>query len=65
MVDSYLNFLGAPSHKLLIYLLGFGCHAQFGHPFAGDRPNYESSESRGTRAVATKSDRQTMTLDQR
>jgi hypothetical protein len=46
MVDSSPNYLDAPSHKPLAYLPEFGLLTQFGHPSAGDRPNYGSSESR-------------------
>jgi hypothetical protein len=50
---------------LLAYLPEFGLLVQFGHPSMSDMPNCESSESRGTRAVAPKSERQTATLNQK
>jgi hypothetical protein len=59
------NSLDIPSHKPVTYPRGFGSLAQFGYPSMDDRSNYGSNESRGTRAVAPKSDRQTTTLDQR
>jgi hypothetical protein len=65
MADSCPNYHDAPSHKPLAYLPKFCLRAQFGDPSAGDRPKCESSEFRGTRAVAPKSDRQTVTLNQR
>jgi hypothetical protein len=65
MEDSCPNHLDALSHKPLAYLLEFGLLAQFGHLSAGDRLKCGSSESRGTHAIAPKSDRQTMTLDQK
>jgi hypothetical protein len=43
---------------LLAYLPGFGLLAQFGHLSTGDRLNYESSEFRGMRAIAPKSEGQ-------
>jgi hypothetical protein len=45
MADSCPNYLDALSHKPLAYLPTFGLLTQFGHPSAGDRPNYKSSES--------------------
>jgi hypothetical protein len=65
MADACPNYLDSPSRMLLAYLLGFGLLTQFGHPSVGDRLNYESSDSRGTRAVAPKSERQTVTLNQK
>jgi hypothetical protein len=65
MTDACPNYLDSPSRMLLAYLPGFGLLAQFGHPSAGDRPNCESSEFRGTCAVAPKSERETATLDQK
>jgi hypothetical protein len=56
MTDSCPNYLHVPSHKPLAYLHEFGLLAQFGHPSVGDRPNCESSESRGMHAVAPKSE---------
>jgi hypothetical protein len=52
MTYSCPNYLDAPSHKPLAYLPEFGLLAQFRHLSTGDRLNYESSEFRGTRAVA-------------
>jgi hypothetical protein len=54
MVDSYPNYLDIPSHKLKAYPLKFGLLSQFDHPSTGDRLNYESSKSQGTRVVAPK-----------
>jgi hypothetical protein len=65
MADAYSNYLDSPSRMLLACLPGFGWLTPFGHPSVGDRPNYESSESRRTRAVGPKSERETMTLDQK
>jgi hypothetical protein len=65
IVDACPNYLNSPSRMLLAYLPRFGWLIQFGHLSAGDRPNCESTEFRGTRAVAPKSERQTMTLDQK
>jgi hypothetical protein len=64
IVDACPNYLDSSSHMLLAYLPTFGWLAQFDHPSVGDRLNYESSESWGTRAVASKSEQQTVTLDQ-
>jgi hypothetical protein len=64
-VNSDPSFLDVPTHKLLAYLQEFGWLVLFGHLSAGDRPNYGSSESRGTRAVAPKSEWQTMNLGRR
>ncbi len=64
-VDSYPNFLDVSKHKLLAYLQEFGWLTQFDHPSVGDRLNCESSESRGTRAVAPNSERWTATLDRK
>jgi hypothetical protein len=63
MADSCPNYPDVPSHKPLAYPLEFGLLHQFGHPSMDDRPNYESSESRGMRAVAPKSERQIVTLN--
>jgi hypothetical protein len=52
MTDTCPNYLDSPSRMLLAYLPGFALLAQFGHPSAGDRLNYESNEFRGTHAVA-------------
>jgi hypothetical protein len=57
MADACPNYLDSPSYMLLVYLSGFGLLTQFGHPSMGYRPNCESSESRGVRAVAPKSER--------
>jgi hypothetical protein len=65
MVDSCPNFQDILSRKLWAYLLKFGWLSLFGHPSVGDRLNCESSESRGTRAVAPKSEWWTVTLDQK
>jgi hypothetical protein len=65
MADSCPNSLGIPLHKRSAYPQEFGLLAQFGHPSVNGRPNCESNEFRETRVVATKSERQTMTLDQR
>jgi hypothetical protein len=65
MANSCINYQDVPSHKLLSYLPEFDLLSQFGHPSAGDRPNYGSSESRGTRVVAPKTERQTATLDRK
>jgi hypothetical protein len=65
MVDACPNYLDSPSCMLLAYLPIFGLLTQFGHPSMGDKPNCESNESRGTRAIALKSEQQTMTLDQK
>jgi hypothetical protein len=65
IANSYPNYQDIPSRKLWAYLLEFDLLAQFGHPFVGDRPNCESSESQGMHAVAPKSERQTATLNQR
>jgi hypothetical protein len=56
------NSLDIPSHKPVTYPPGFGLLTQFGHPFMDDRLDYGLNESLGTRAVAPKSERQTMTL---
>jgi hypothetical protein len=63
-IDSCPNFLGIPSHKPVAYLQEFGLLALFGHPFV-DRPNYGSNEFRGKRAIAPRSERQIVTLNQR
>jgi uncharacterized membrane protein (GlpM family) len=55
----------SPSCKILAYLPEFGLLAQFGHSSADDGSNCESSESRWMHTVAPKSERQTMTLDQK
>jgi hypothetical protein len=65
MANACPNYLGSPSRMLFAYLPRFGSLAQFGYPSTGDRLNYESNESRGTRAVAPKSERQIATLDQK
>jgi hypothetical protein len=57
MADCCPNYQDIPSRKLKAYLLEFNLLSQFGHSFAGGRLNCESSESRGTRAVAPKSER--------
>jgi hypothetical protein len=57
MADASPNYLDSLSRMLLAYLLGFDLLTQFGHLSVGDRPNCESSEIRGTRAVAPKSER--------
>jgi hypothetical protein len=44
MADPCPNYQDIPSRKPLAYLPGFGSLTQFGHPFAGDRLNYESDE---------------------
>jgi hypothetical protein len=61
-VNSDPSFLNVPKHMFLAYLRVFGCLAQFDHLFAGDRSNYGLGEFRGMRAVAPKSERQTMNL---
>jgi hypothetical protein len=53
--NSCPNYLDIPSCKLWAYPLEFGLLSQFSHPSVGDRLNYESGESRGTRTVAPKS----------
>jgi hypothetical protein len=55
-VNFDLSFLDVPKHKLLAYLRVSDLLIPFGHPSAGDRPNYGLSEFRGTRAVAPKSE---------
>jgi hypothetical protein len=65
MVDSCPNYLDAPSHKSLAYLPKFGLLTQFGRTSTGDRPNFESSEFRGTCEVAPKNERQIATLDKK
>jgi hypothetical protein len=65
MTDSCPSYLDVPSRMPLSYPPGFGLLTQFDHPPVGDRPNYRLSESRGIRAVAPKSEQQTVTLDQR
>jgi hypothetical protein len=39
--NSCPNSLDIPSHKTVTYSLGFGLVAQFDHPFADDRLNYD------------------------
>jgi hypothetical protein len=65
MADACPNYLDSPSCMLLSYLPRFGLLAQFGHPSTGDRTNCKSSESLGMRAVAPKSERQNVILDQK
>jgi hypothetical protein len=65
MANSCPNYQDIPSRKLLVYLLEFGLLTYFGRLSADDRPNYESSESRGTRAISPKSEQKTMTIDQK
>jgi hypothetical protein len=65
MANSWFNYQDIPSRKFWAYLLEFGLLTQFGRLSTDDRPNCESSEFLGTRAVAPKSERQTMTLDQK
>jgi hypothetical protein len=45
MIDSCPSYLDISLRRLLAYLPIFGSLTLFGHPSAGDRPNYESSES--------------------
>jgi hypothetical protein len=56
MTDSCPNYLDVLSHKPLAYLSEFDLLTQFDHPSAYNRSNCESSEFRGTRAVAPKSE---------
>jgi hypothetical protein len=55
MTDSCPNYLDVPSRMLSICPPESDSLALFGHPSMDDRLNYESSESRGKRAVASKS----------
>jgi hypothetical protein len=65
MADSCPNYQDILSRKLWAYFPEFGWLAHFGPPSVSDRSNCKSSESRGTRAVALKSERWTATLDQK
>jgi hypothetical protein len=65
MANSCPNYLDAPSHKLLAYLLKLGLLTQFGHSSKGDRSNCGSSESRGSCVVSPKSEQQITTLNQK
>jgi hypothetical protein len=53
------NILDVPKHRLIAYLRVFDLLVLFGHPSAGDRPNYGLGEFQGTRAVVPKSEQQT------
>jgi hypothetical protein len=59
------NFLDVTKHRLLAYLRVYGWVAIFGHLPVGDRLNYGSGEFWVRRAVATKSEREIVSLGRR